>query len=71
MDLSGNKRSGEFPGILPPHGGYRDLKSYQMAEIMHDATGVFSASLIAALAPMTRWCRRHAPDKEIVEGRQT
>ncbi len=24
--------------VIPPHGGYRDLKSYQMAEIVHDAT---------------------------------
>jgi len=27
--------------LIPPHGGYRDLKSYQMAEIVHDATIVF------------------------------
>ena len=27
--------------IIPPHGGYRDLKSYQMAEIIYDATVVF------------------------------
>jgi restriction system protein len=27
--------------LIPPHGGYRDLKSYQMAEIIHDATVVF------------------------------
>ncbi len=27
--------------LLPPHGGYRDLKAYQMAEIIHDATVVF------------------------------
>lgn len=27
--------------LIPPHGGYRDLKSYQMAEIVHDATVVF------------------------------
>ncbi len=26
------------PTIIPPHGGYRDLKSYQMAEIVFDAT---------------------------------
>ena len=31
----------EPPKIIPPHGGYRDLKSYQMAEIIHDATVVF------------------------------
>jgi four helix bundle suffix protein len=29
------------PGLIPPHGGYRDLKSYQMAEIVYDATVVF------------------------------
>ncbi len=27
--------------LIPPHGGYRALKSYQMAEIVHDATAVF------------------------------
>lgn len=26
------------PDIIPPHGGYRNLKSYQMAEIIYDAT---------------------------------
>jgi hypothetical protein len=41
MDLSGNKRSGQLPELLPFHGGYRDLKSYQMAEIVHNATVVF------------------------------
>ncbi len=29
------------PQIIPPHGGYRDLKSYQTAEIIHDGTVVF------------------------------
>jgi len=27
--------------LLPPHGGYRRLKAYQMAEVVHDATVVF------------------------------
>ena len=27
--------------LIPPHGGYRDLKSYQMAEIVYDGTVVF------------------------------
>ena len=27
--------------IIPPHGGYRDLKSYQMSEIVYDATVAF------------------------------
>ena len=31
----------EPPRIIPPHGGYRELQSYQMAEIVFDATVVF------------------------------
>ncbi len=31
----------EFPQLIPPHGGYRNLKSYQTAEIVYDATVVF------------------------------
>jgi restriction system protein len=31
----------DSPTLIPPHGGYRDLKSYQMAEIIYDATVVF------------------------------
>jgi len=27
--------------LLPPHGGYRNLKAYQNAEIIHDATVAF------------------------------
>ena len=27
--------------LIPPHGGYRSLKSYQMAEIVFDGTAVF------------------------------
>ena len=29
------------PDLIPPHGGYRRLIAYQMAEIVHDATVVF------------------------------
>lgn len=29
------------PKLIPSHGGYRDLKSYQMSEIVYDATIVF------------------------------
>jgi restriction system protein len=35
------KRMGGEEKIIPPHGGYRDLKSYQMAEIVHDGTVIF------------------------------
>lgn len=31
----------EFPQLIPPHGGYRNLKSYQTAETVYDATVVF------------------------------
>ncbi|MGD0093939.1 MAG: four helix bundle suffix domain-containing protein [Planctomycetota bacterium] len=29
------------PGLIPPHGGYRQLKSYQMSELVYDATAKF------------------------------
>jgi restriction system protein len=29
------------PGLIPAHGGYRSLSSYQMAEMVYDATVVF------------------------------
>lgn len=29
------------PKLIPPHGGYRELQSYLMAEIVYDATIVF------------------------------
>lgn len=29
------------PKLIPPHGGYRELQSYRMAEIVYDATIVF------------------------------
>jgi four helix bundle suffix protein len=29
------------PKLIPPHGGYQTLQSYQMSEIVHDATVVF------------------------------
>jgi restriction system protein len=31
----------DLPQLIPPHGGYRELRSYQMAEIVFDATTVF------------------------------
>ena len=30
----------EIPHLIPPHGGYRELQSYKMAEIVSDATVV-------------------------------
>jgi restriction system protein len=34
-------KNDEKPELIPPHGGYRNLKSYQAAEIIYDATAVF------------------------------
>jgi len=31
----------DLPQLIPPHGGYRDLQSYQMAEIVFDGTVAF------------------------------
>lgn len=36
-----DKDSNGRPGLIDPHGGYRNLKSYQTAEIIYDATVVF------------------------------
>ncbi len=38
--------AGQPPRVIPPHGGYRDLKSYQMAEIVYDGTAAFCARFI-------------------------
>jgi restriction system protein len=37
----------ESPHLIPPHGGYRDLQSYQMAEIVYDGTVVFCDRLVS------------------------
>lgn len=36
-----NKNNKTNPSLIPPHGGYRSLKSYQTAEIVYDSTAVF------------------------------
>ena len=33
--------------LIPPHGGYRELQSYKMAEIVYDATVVFCDRFIS------------------------
>ena len=37
----------EPPKLIPAHGGYRELQSYQMAEIVYDATVVFCDRFIS------------------------
>jgi hypothetical protein len=34
-------------GFIPPHGGYQNLMSYQMAEIVYDATVYFCNKYIS------------------------
>jgi len=41
MESYNQKESRDSEGLIPPHGGYRDLKSYQMSEIVYDGTVVF------------------------------
>lgn len=36
-----NKPQNSKPNIIPPHGGYRNLRSYQIAELIYDATVMF------------------------------
>jgi hypothetical protein len=43
-----------FAGIIRPHGGYQDLKSYQTAEIVYDATVVFCDRLACTSGRMLR-----------------
>jgi restriction system protein len=33
--------------LIPPHGEYRDLQSYQMSEIVYDGTAVFCDRFIS------------------------
>ena len=45
--------SKESPKIIPPHGGYRDLQSYQMSEVVYDGTVMFCDRFIS------RYSRTH------------
>ena len=42
-----DKGSRETPQLIPPHGGFRELQSYQMAEMVYDATVVFCDRFIS------------------------
>ncbi|MDH4163475.1 MAG: four helix bundle suffix domain-containing protein [Nitrospirota bacterium] len=42
MDSNEDKKKAKAsPGLIPAHGGYRNLKSYQMSEIVYDAATAF------------------------------
>ncbi len=51
--------------LIPPHGGYRDLKSYQMTEIIYDATVVFCGRFIEK---RSRKCGNHSSEHGEREG---
>lgn len=36
----------DLPPLIPPHGGYRELQSYRMAEIIFDGTAAFCGRFI-------------------------
>jgi len=42
--MTDKQKSSQF---TPPHGGYRELQSYQMSEIVYDATVVFCDRFIS------------------------
>jgi restriction system protein len=46
MNNPEERQTKETPTLIPPHGGYQDLQSYRMAEIVYDATVVFCDRLI-------------------------
>ncbi len=57
----------QVPKLIPAHGGYRDLQSYRMAEIVCDTTVVFCDrfgsmrsrthdQVVRALAFDSHWC---------------
>jgi four helix bundle suffix protein len=45
-DHMNDSQDKSWSGIIGPHGGYRALKSYQNAEIIHDATVAFCGRFI-------------------------
>ncbi len=45
-DDIGDSQDRSWSGVIGPHGGYRALKSYQNAEIIHDATVAFCGRFI-------------------------
>ena len=53
MDRSKDNRSGDSAVLIKPHGGYHDLQSYQMSEIVYDGTAVFCDRFIS------KWSRTH------------
>jgi restriction system protein len=47
MDMTNTPGPNDPPGFIPPHGGYRDLRSFQMSELVYDATVRFCDRFIS------------------------
>jgi restriction system protein len=41
-----DNQQNNYPTLIPPHGGYRDLQSYQMSEIVYDGIVAFCGRFI-------------------------
>ncbi|HEY5912050.1 MAG TPA: four helix bundle suffix domain-containing protein [Verrucomicrobiae bacterium] len=70
--MTNSSKPEKQPGLIPAHGGYRELKSYQMAEIVYDATVKFCDRFIDPRSrthdQMVQAAR--SGDKNIAEGSQ-
>lgn len=54
--------------FLPPGGGYRKLKAYQIAEAICDLTSLFVKNMcLAILALATKWSKQHALANRILQ----
>jgi len=58
IDQPDRKSSVDSAELIPPHGGYRDLKSYQMSEIVHDGTVVFCDRFVERRSQRRDWKRK-------------
>lgn len=46
-DRSDERKKREKPGLIPTHGGYRNLRSFQTAEIVYDGTVIFCERFVS------------------------
>lgn len=51
MDGNGQNGNNEREALLPKHGGYRRLKSFQLAQLVYDITVLFCNRYIDTKKP--------------------
>lgn len=72
MQPMGTKRNDVHESLIPKHGGYRKLKSFQLAELIYDLTALFCERYIERSSQtrdqMTQAARSGV--QNIVEGSQ-